>query len=114
MVAVVVLSVGIAVVLRTFHSGLNGIRRIEYRATAQMRLAEKSDELQRYGPLVAGQTKGVFADSPDMIWNVNALSWEEDPAVFLAEVSVLWKEGEMERRLQAAILAPRRRSAALP
>ncbi|OGG51571.1 MAG: hypothetical protein A3F84_06410 [Candidatus Handelsmanbacteria bacterium RIFCSPLOWO2_12_FULL_64_10] len=108
MVAVVILSAGIAVALRSFSGSLQGVRMVEGRMAARLRLEEKVGDLRRRGVSGAGKVEGGFPDAPGSTWSVQATPFGDVPGLYQAEVAVHWAERGRQRRTGTVILVQRR------
>ncbi|MBL7085413.1 MAG: type II secretion system protein [Candidatus Omnitrophica bacterium] len=105
MFAVVVLSFGLVLVLRSFATTLEGIKRIEFVKLASHLLEEKMEEIKEKAKeeegIVNGNAFGEFEDYKDYNWNLNVNPSDVDEVLNEVKLEISWTEGKNQRSIFA-------------
>jgi len=104
MFAVVILSFGLVLVLRSFAVALEGLQRSENVKVASYLLEEKMEEInekaKEEGGIAKGTSSGEF-DNTDCKWGLNVWQSDVDEDLNEVELEILWAEGKNKRSLFA-------------
>ena len=97
--AVLILSVGLSVVIRSFGSSLNFLRASDDYTQAMLLLEEKMWDLEAKGSITPGTSRGTFLeDDVKFQWQINA-SVPNGLDLCETEVTVSWKHRGGERNI---------------
>ncbi len=115
MFSVVVLSFGLVLVLRSFATTLEGIKRIEFVKLASHLLEEKMEEVKEKAKeeegIANGNAFGEFentdytdlkTDYTDYRWSLNVMPSDVEEALNEVELKISWTEGKNQRSIFAA------------
>jgi len=104
MFAVVILFFGLVLVLRSFATALEGMKRSGNVKAASHLLEEKMEEIKEKareeGGIVKGTSSGEF-DNTDCKWGLSVKQSDVDEDLNEAELEILWTEGKNKRSLFA-------------
>lgn len=104
MFAVVILSFGLVLVLRSFATALEGMKRSENVKAASYLLEEKMEEVKENakeeGGIVKGNSFGKFDDT-DCKWGLSVRQSGVDEDLNEVELEISWIEGKNKRSLFA-------------
>lgn len=107
MFAVVILSFGLVLVLRSFATALDGIKRTENIKVASYLLEEKMEGIKEgvkeENGIARGESSGELgnADYTDYRWSLNVMPSAVDEDLNEVKLEILWIEGKNQRSLFA-------------
>jgi len=105
MFAVVILSFGLVLVLRSFATTLEGMKRSENVKLASYLLEEKMEEVKEKAKeekgIVNGNAFGEFEDYKDYNWNLNVNPSSVDEVLNEVKLEISWTEGKNQRSIFA-------------
>jgi len=103
MFAVVILSFGLVLVLRSFATSLEGIKRAERVKFSSCLLEEKMEETKEKAREEGGIAKGNFSGeiSQDYKWGINVKQGDVSEDLNEVKLEILWTEGKNQRSIFA-------------
>jgi len=104
MFAVVILSFGLVLVLRSFATTLEGMKRSENVKAASYLLEEKMEEVKEKAKEEEGISRGTASgefDSTDCKWSLSVKQSDVDEDLNEAELEISWTEGKNQRSIFA-------------
>jgi general secretion pathway protein I len=102
LVALAILTIGIAGVLHAFSSSMAASRAAESYSTACLLANQVAFALERETSIETGQLSGTFDDTPGYQWEANVDSADEN-GLMRTVITITWQTGKEDRHFDMAI-----------
>lgn len=102
LVALAILTIGIAGVLHAFSSSMAASRAAESYSTASLLANQVAFALERETSIETGQLSGIFDDTPGYQWEANVDPADEN-GLMRTVITITWQMGKEDRHFDMAI-----------